>query len=150
MFLPTKGRKHDHYIFVIDRQTSIVTFLTSENRKKKYQDDGFPVTKEEVKPRNSQMASIKKRKKKKLLPEPSSGKMIELMRRFVTKKQENRNNSMVSEGPGTGSSNSKEQDERIPTEEVGKVLQKMVTSFSSIDIRLKKTFETPCSGWCKR
>ena len=52
-------------IYGQDKQTSIVTFLTTENKGQRYQEDGLPATKEGCVTRSRQVDSDKKKKKNK-------------------------------------------------------------------------------------
>ena len=133
-------------IYGQDKQTSIVTFLTTENKGQRYQEDGLPATKEGCVTRSRQVDSDMKRKKNKknLSQTPSSDKMKKLMMNFVTKKEgDNIVNKEAKEGEeDTGPNNDirKVHEDDKPVVEVVEVSRKQPSNFPSTDVRMKTTF----------
>ena len=82
----------------------------------------------------------RKKKKKKPLSELSSGKMVELMRKFVTQTQEDRNNDAGQEASGTKYDSKEQRDGHVSQVSEAQVLRKQGLSFASVDLRMKKTF----------
>ena len=84
----------------------------------------------------------RKNNKKKTLPGPSSVRMVELMKKFVSRGQEDTGKNEGQEVSGTEMSSKEQVTECTQHEEAvqeAQVLRKQSVSFASIDVRVKKT-----------
>ena len=62
------------------------------------------------------------------------------MRKFVTQRQEDRNNDTGQEASGTKYDSKEQRDGHVSQVSEAQVLRKQGLSFASVDLRMKKTF----------
>ena len=80
-------------IYMTNRQTSIVTFLSNKKKEQRGSEEVPQAPKKSSTPRSRQLVNSKKKKKKKKdeSPLPSSDKMRKLMLKFATVEDKERN-----------------------------------------------------------
>ena len=132
-------------IYSTKTQTSIVEYLTPENSRKEHRGQDPLMNRRLLEERKFQDDSPgrKKNNKKKTLPGPSSVRMVELMRKFVSRGQVGTGQDDGQGVSGTVLSNKEQVSEcnqrvEVVQQEV-QVSHKQSVSFASIDIRVKKT-----------
>ena len=131
-------------IYSTKTQGSIVEYLTLGNTEKEDLGEDSLMKQKSVRERRLQDDSPVG-KKKKPLPGPSSGKMVEIMRKFVKQGQEDNYKNVRQEVSGTSISSKEQEVNRTQqVEEVQEVQvpRKQSVSFASIDVRVKKTFSS--------
>ena len=131
-------------IYSTKTQTSIVEYLASRNTEQEDRGGSSGMEQKSVRNRRLQDDSPikKKNKKNKPLPGPSSGKMVELMKKFVKRGHDDSDRNGRHEAPEAGISDRNQvlnnEQQVSPSQDV-QVSRKQVMSFASIDVRMKKT-----------
>ena len=135
-------------IYVTNRQTSIVTFLSNKKKEQRGSEEVPQAPEKSSKPRSRQLVDSKKKKKENddESPLPSSDKMRKLMLKFamVGDKERNVSDDTDRGGMETNPSITLAQEESRRVEEVRKVheVPKSMNNFASVDIRTKMAFDT--------